>query len=54
MRCINSLANGYADQKGLDNIMALDTGGATADFYSNVGDNPLYLFPGDDDRRKVK
>lgn len=34
--------------------MALDIGGASTDFYSNVGDNPLYMFPGDDTQRKVK
>jgi hypothetical protein len=34
--------------------VALDIGGATTDFYSNVGDNPLYAYPGDDPLRKVK
>ncbi len=34
--------------------MALDIGGATTDFYSNVGDNPLYDYQGDDPVRKVK
>jgi uncharacterized protein (TIGR01319 family) len=53
-RGINLLANGYGSQEGLGNILALDIGGATTDFYSNVGDNPLYLFPGDDPKRKVK
>ncbi|MFQ5858362.1 MAG: glutamate mutase L [Anaerolineae bacterium] len=53
-RGINLLAHGYGDEEGLSNILALDIGGATTDFYSNVSDNPLYLFPGDDPRRKVK
>jgi uncharacterized protein (TIGR01319 family) len=53
-RGINLLANGYGDEEGLGNILALDIGGATTDFYSNVSDNPLYQFPGDDPQRKVK
>jgi uncharacterized protein (TIGR01319 family) len=53
-RGITLLANGFGDEEGLGNILALDIGGATTDFYSNVRDNPLYLFPGDDPRRKVK
>jgi len=53
-RGINLLAKGYGDEPGLGNMMALDIGGATTDFYSNVGDNPLYAYPGDDPRRKVK
>jgi uncharacterized protein (TIGR01319 family) len=53
-RGINLLANGYNNEPGLGNIVALDIGGATTDFYSNVTDNPLYSFPGDDPQRKVK
>ncbi len=53
-RGINLLAKGYGDEPGLGNIMALDIGGATTDFYSNVGDNPLYDYQGDDPLRKVK
>ncbi len=53
-RGINLLAKGYNDEPGLGNIMALDIGGATTDFYSNVGDNPLYDYQGDDPQRKVK
>jgi uncharacterized protein (TIGR01319 family) len=53
-RGINLLAKGYGNEPGLGNIMALDIGGATTDFYSNVGDNPLYDYHGDDPRRKVK
>ncbi len=53
-RGINLLANGYGDEPGLGNILALDIGGATTDFYSNVSDNPLYQFPGNDPRRHVK
>ena len=49
-RGINLLANGYGDEQGLGNIMALDIGGATTDFYSNVDDNPLYEFPGEVNR----
>ncbi len=53
-RGINLLAKGYGDQPGLGNIMALDIGGATTDFYSNVQDNPLYTYPGDERRKKLK
>jgi uncharacterized protein (TIGR01319 family) len=53
-RGINLLAKGYGAEPGLGNIMALDIGGATTDFYSNVGDNPLYDYEGDDPVRKVK
>jgi uncharacterized protein (TIGR01319 family) len=53
-RGINLLAKGYGTEPGLGNIMALDIGGATTDFYSNVGDNPLYDYEGDDPVRKVK
>jgi uncharacterized protein (TIGR01319 family) len=53
-RGINLLAKGFGDEPGLGNIMALDIGGATTDFYSNVSDNPLYDYQGDDPLRKVK
>jgi uncharacterized protein (TIGR01319 family) len=53
-RGINLLAKGYGQEPGLGNIMALDIGGATTDFYSNVNDNPLYDYQGDDPLRKVK
>ncbi len=53
-RGINLLAKGHAEELGLGNIMALDIGGATTDFYSNVSDNPLYSYRGDDPVRKVK
>jgi uncharacterized protein (TIGR01319 family) len=53
-RGINLLAKGYGEEEGVGNIMALDIGGATTDFYSNVSDNPLYAYPGDDAIRKVK
>jgi hypothetical protein len=53
-RGINLLAKGYGDQPGLGNIMALDIGGATTDFYSNVLDNPLYAYPGDDNAKRLK
>jgi hypothetical protein len=53
-RGINLLAKGYDDEPGLGNIMALDIGGATTDFYANVSDNPLYDYQGEDPLRKVK
>ncbi len=53
-RGINLLAKGFGDQPGLGNIMALDIGGATTDFYSNVLDNPLYIYPGDDNAKRMK
>jgi hypothetical protein len=34
--------------------MALDIGGATTDFFSNVTDNPLYIYEGPDNTRRVK
>ncbi len=53
-RGYNLLAQGYGNEEGLGNILAMDIGGATTDFYSHVNDNPLYIFPGDDPQRKVK
>lgn len=53
-RGINLLAKGYGNEPGLGNVMALDIGGATTDFYSNVQDNPLYAYPGDDRRKRLK
>jgi hypothetical protein len=53
-RGINLLARGYNGEAGMGNILALDIGGATTDFYSNVSDNPLYVFPGSESRRRVK
>jgi hypothetical protein len=53
-RGINLLAKGYGDQAGLGNLMALDIGGATTDFYSNVLDNPLYAYPGRDHAKRLK
>ena len=53
-RGINLLARGYGNEPGLGSMMALDIGGATTDFYSNVLDNPLYTYPGDDRRKKLK
>ncbi len=51
---INLLAKGYGKEKGLGNIVALDIGGCTTDFYANVQENPLYSFPWDDPQRQVK
>ena len=53
-RGVQLLAHGYGSEEGLGNILALDIGGATTDFYSMVRDNPLYLYPGEDRRKKVK
>ncbi len=53
-RGINLLAKGFGNQPGLGNIMALDIGGATTDFYSNVLDNPLYVYPGGDNTKRLK
>lgn len=51
---INLLAKGYGGESGLGNIVALDIGGCTTDFYANVAENPLYVFTGEDAVRKVK
>ncbi|HHY93595.1 MAG TPA: hypothetical protein GX513_01100 [Firmicutes bacterium] len=51
---INLLARGFRDEPGLGNMVALDIGGATTDFYANVGSNPLYAYPGEDRRKRVK
>ncbi len=53
-RGINLLAKGFGHQPGLGSLMALDIGGATTDFYSNVLDNPLYVYPGQDNAKRVK
>jgi len=51
---INLLAKGYGDEKGFGNVVALDIGGATTDFYANVSDNPLYRYPGQDPVKSKK
>lgn len=53
-RGINLLAHGHGDTAGIGNLMALDIGGATTDFFSNVSDNPLYVYEGPDHARRVK
>ncbi len=53
-RGINLLAHGHGNEPGLGNIMALDIGGATTDFFSNVSDNPLYVYQGSDNSKRVK
>lgn len=53
-RGIQLLSHGYGAEEGLGNILALDIGGATTDFYSMVRDNPLYVYPGTDRKKKVK
>jgi uncharacterized protein (TIGR01319 family) len=51
---INLLALGYGEEEGIGNIVALDIGGCTTDFFANVHSNPLYLYPWDDPKKKVK
>jgi len=53
-RGINLLARGHGNEAGIGNILALDIGGATTDFFSNVTDNPLYLYEGPDNTKRVK
>ncbi len=53
-RGINLLAHGHGNEEGIGNILALDIGGATTDFFSNVGDNPLYVYEGLDNTKRVK
>jgi len=51
---INLLARGYGEEEGIGNIVALDVGGCTTDYFANVRSNPLYLYPWDDAKKKVK
>lgn len=51
---INLLARGYGEETGIGNILALDIGGATTDFYAIVRQNPLYTYHGNDPKRKNK
>jgi uncharacterized protein (TIGR01319 family) len=51
---INLLAKGYGEQAGLGNIVGLDIGGCTTDFFANVRQNPLYAYPWEDARKRVK
>ncbi|MGE5261756.1 MAG: glutamate mutase L [Acidobacteriota bacterium] len=53
-RGINLLARGHGGEEGLGNLLALDIGGATTDFFSNVHDNPLYVYEGPDNSKRVK
>jgi len=53
-RGINLLARGYGNEEGIGNILALDIGGATTDFFSNVKDNPLFVYEGSDTTRRLK
>lgn len=53
-RGINLLARGHGSEEGLGNILALDIGGATTDFFSNVSDNPLFVYEGPDNTKRVK
>lgn len=51
---IKLLTKGYGREKGFGNMVALDIGGCTTDFYANVIENPLYVYLGNDARRRVK
>ena len=51
---INLLAKGYGEQTGLGNIVGLDIGGCTTDFFANVRQNPLYTYPWEDAKKRVK
>lgn len=53
-RGINLLAHGHGSEPGLGNILALDIGGATTDFFSNVSANPLFVYEGPDNSKRVK
>ncbi|MCX7839866.1 MAG: glutamate mutase L [Anaerolineae bacterium] len=53
-RGINLLARGHGNEEGIGNILALDIGGATTDFFSNVKDNPLFVYEGPDNSKRVK
>lgn len=53
-RGINLLARGHGKEEGIGNILALDIGGATTDFFSNVTDNPLFVYEGADNSKRVK
>lgn len=44
---VNLLVRGYGKEKGIGPLVCLDVGGATTDFYANVPDNPLYIYPWD-------
>lgn len=51
---INLLSSGFGDEPGVGNLLALDIGGCTTDFYSNVSKHHLYHFPWPDQRRRNK
>ena len=51
---INLLARGYGKEDGIGNIVALDIGGCTTDYFANVRSNPLYLYPWEDAKKKAK
>jgi uncharacterized protein (TIGR01319 family) len=42
---VNLLVRGYGKEEGIGPLVCLDVGGATTDFYANVPDNPLYIYP---------
>ncbi len=42
---VNLLVRGYGQEEGIGPLVCLDVGGATTDFYANVPDNPLYVYP---------
>ena len=51
---INLLARGYGEEEGIGNIVALDVGGCTTDYFANVRSNPLYRYPWEDAKKKAK
>jgi uncharacterized protein (TIGR01319 family) len=53
-RGINLLARGHGNEEGIGNILALDIGGATTDFFSNARENPLFVYDGPDHAKRVK
>lgn len=51
---VDLLAKGYGGEEGLGNIMALDIGGCTTDFYCNINQNPLFSYPWEETSRRNK
>lgn len=51
---INLLARGFEGEEGLGNLLALDIGGATTDFFANVRSNPLYSYDGPEGQKRHK
>ncbi len=51
---VNLLVRGYGKEEGIGPLVCLDVGGATTDFYANVPDNPLYIYPWDVSEKRNK